>query len=129
MRIELPYGESCLQAVLPESCAVEFIVPKAQPTSEDPDALVRDAVYNPLGAVKPPRAGQTVAIAINDKTRPVPHRASAAACPDRACATLAYALKMCFSSSRPARIRGCFHPNTAPVLPAEILENFPRRLS
>jgi len=73
MRIELPYGESCLQAVLPESCAVEFIVPKAQPTSEDPDALVRDAVYNPLGDVKPPRAGQTVAIAVNDKTRPVPH--------------------------------------------------------
>ena len=41
--------------------------------ADDPAALARDAVYNPLGDVKPPRAGQTVAIAVNDKTRPVPH--------------------------------------------------------
>lgn len=44
-----------------------------QPPAQDPATLVQNAVYNPLGAVQPPRAGQTVAIAINDKTRPVPH--------------------------------------------------------
>ena len=43
------------------------------PPADDPAVLVRQAVYNPLGDVLPPRAGQSVAIAINDKTRPVPH--------------------------------------------------------
>ena len=73
MQIEVPYGTGHLKATLPDDCAVEFVMPAAQPAAADPAALVRDAVYNPLGAVKPPRAGQTVAIAINDKTRPVPH--------------------------------------------------------
>ena len=58
---------------MPDACTVEFVMPRAQPAAGDPSALVRDAVYNPLGEVRPPRAGQSVAIAINDKTRPVPH--------------------------------------------------------
>ena len=73
MQIELSYGGSRLSAKLPADYAIEFVLPKAQPAAEDPAALVRQAVYNPLGEVQPPRAGQTVAIAINDKTRPVPH--------------------------------------------------------
>ena len=73
MRLKIPYGVGHLSAELPDGYAVEFVMPKAQLAAEDPIALVRDAVYNPLGDVKPPRAGQTVAIAINDKTRPVPH--------------------------------------------------------
>ena len=73
MRIELPCGDSALQAELPDDFAVEFLMPRSQPVPDDPAAVARQAVYNPLGEVKPPRAGQTVAIAINDKTRPVPH--------------------------------------------------------
>ena len=73
MQIEVPYGTGCLRAELPTELAVEFVMPKQQAPADDPAALVRHAVYNPLGAVQPPRAGQTVAIAINDKTRPVPH--------------------------------------------------------
>ena len=74
MRLTVPFGRRTLSANLPVNYGAERIRPQAQPPAADPAALVRDAVYNPLGAVKPPRAGQTVAIAINDKTRPVPHQ-------------------------------------------------------
>ena len=73
MQIEIPYGNSTLIAELPDGVMVEYVMPKAQPVADDPAALVREAVYSPVGEVKPPRAGQTVSIAINDKTRPVPH--------------------------------------------------------
>ncbi|MCY4537708.1 MAG: nickel-dependent lactate racemase [Chloroflexi bacterium] len=73
MRLKIPYGEACLTAGIPEGLAVEFVLPKKEPAAEDPAAAVMAAVYKPLGEVKPPRAGQTVAIAINDKTRPAPH--------------------------------------------------------
>jgi len=71
--IQLPYGTGCLKADLPTGYDLEYVKPRAQQPADDPAAIIRDAVYNPLGAAKPPRAGQTVAIAINDKTRPVPH--------------------------------------------------------
>lgn len=74
MQLKLAYGKRHLEAELPYGYAVEFVMPKALPAAEDTAATVRAAVYNPLGAVSPPRAGQTVAIAINDKTRPVPHQ-------------------------------------------------------
>ncbi len=73
MKIKVPYGTGCLRANLPAGYDVEHVRPQTQTPAEDPAALVRRAVYNPLGDVKPPRAGQKVAIAINDKTRPVPH--------------------------------------------------------
>ena len=73
MQIEIPYGLATLKAELSDAYSPEFVMPKALPAAEDPAALVRNAVYNPLGEVVPPRAGQKVAIAINDKTRPVPH--------------------------------------------------------
>ena len=73
MRIQIPYGASYLTAELPDDRAVEIIRPREVPAAEDPAAVARAAVYNPLGAVSPPRRGQTVAIAINDATRPVPH--------------------------------------------------------
>ncbi len=73
MRLRLPYGNRHINAQLPAGYAAEYVRPRAQPAADDPAAVARQAVYNPLGEVKPPRAGQTVAIAINDKTRPVPH--------------------------------------------------------
>ncbi len=73
MKLQIPYGNGKASAELPEGYAVEFVLPRAQPAAADPAAAVMGAVYNPLGDVAPPRAGQTVAIAINDKTRPVPH--------------------------------------------------------
>ena len=73
MQIKLPYGNTYVTAELPAGRVAELVKPRALPASDDPAALVRNAVYNPLGDVIPPRAGQRVAIAINDKTRPVPH--------------------------------------------------------
>ena len=72
-KLRIPYGKRSLSAILPAGYAVDFVWPREQSPPPEPDALTRQAVYNPLGDVKPPRAGQTVAIAINDKTRPVPH--------------------------------------------------------
>lgn len=73
MQLKLPYGTSYLKADLPAGYDLEYVKPRSQQPAGDPAAIVRDAVYNPLGDVSPPRAGQTVAIAINDKTRPAPH--------------------------------------------------------
>ena len=73
MRIEIPYGASHLIAELPDERAIEIVRPRQVRPAEDPAAVARHAVYDPLGAVQPPRRGQTVAISINDATRPVPH--------------------------------------------------------
>ena len=73
IKLKVPYGKRYASAALPAGYVVEHIMPKARLAVDDPGALVRQAVYNPLGEVQPPRAGQSVAIAINDKTRPVPH--------------------------------------------------------
>lgn len=73
VKLEIPYAKGKVSAELPEGWAVEMVLPRAQPAAADPASIVKAAVYDPLGDVLPPRAGQTVAIAINDGTRPVPH--------------------------------------------------------
>ncbi len=123
MQLILPYGNGDIRAVLPAGYDVEYVRPRAVPSADDPSALVRDAVYNPLGEVKPPRAGQTVAIAINDKTRPVPHE---------------HLLPPLLAGMRHAGVRdddvlfiiaAGMHPRMAPaefaaVLPAEIIKTY-----
>jgi len=73
MQIKIPYAKTYLTADIPDSYTVEYVIPKDHPPADDPDSVVKHAVYNPIGTIKPPQEGQTVAIAINDKTRPVPH--------------------------------------------------------
>ncbi len=73
LEIKLPYSKGEVHAVLPGGFTIEGIAPRSQAAAQEPAATVRQAVYNPLGEVSPPRAGMRVAIAINDKTRPVPH--------------------------------------------------------
>ena len=73
IKLTIPYGKRYARAVLPAGCSVDFVWPRQHSPSAEPGAIVRQAVYSPLGDVNPPRAGQSVAIAINDKTRPVPH--------------------------------------------------------
>lgn len=124
MIIRLPYGRRRLSAELPAGSTVETIMPKDHPPAADPAALARDAVYNPLGEVKPPRAGQSVAIAINDKTRPVPHE---------------HLLPPLLAGMRHAGVRDedlrfiiatGTHPRMSPeeyeiILPAEIIDRYP----
>jgi len=72
MKIQIPYGKSQLIADIP-GYDVDFIVPKNHEAVAKPLAVVRNAIENPIGAITPPQAGQRVSIAVNDKTRPVPH--------------------------------------------------------
>lgn len=73
MQIQIPYAKTHLTANIPNNYTVAYVMPKDHPAADDPDAVVKHAVYTPIGEVVPPKKGQTVAIAINDKTRPVPH--------------------------------------------------------
>ena len=123
MKIEIPYGASHLTVDLPDERAVEVVLPREVAAAEDPAAVVRHAVHNPLGDVKPPRPGQRVAIAINDQTRPVPH---------------AHLLPPVLRGMRQAGVRDedvlfiiatGAHPRPTPaectaILPADILETY-----
>lgn len=73
MKLKIPYGKTWLNAEIADSYCLEVLLPKNVPPAADPATVVEEAVYHPLGDVRPPQKGQSVAIAINDKTRPVPH--------------------------------------------------------
>ena len=73
MQIQVPYAKTTITAEIPDRFTIEQVTPKDHAPADDPTAVVKRAIYNPIGDVKPPQKGQTVAIAINDKTRPVPH--------------------------------------------------------
>ena len=73
MQLQIPYGKTRLNAEIADSYCLEVLLPKDAAPTADPAGAVKEAVYHPLGDVRPPQKGQSVAIAINDKTRPVPH--------------------------------------------------------
>ena len=58
MQLKLPYGNGHVAAELPTGYDVDYVMPRSQNPADDPAAIVRNAVYNPLGDVRPPRAGQ-----------------------------------------------------------------------
>ncbi len=75
--ISLPYGDSNLSLDIPHSIAaeIEIITLPQLEICSDPTKLISDNIHNPMGS-NPPSAfkhAKSVAIAINDKTRPVPH--------------------------------------------------------
>ncbi len=76
MQIRLPYGRSALYASLPDDLAVDILEPAEMPAAPDPLGVVRLALDRPLGNVQIANfaGAKSVAIAINDKTRPVPHQ-------------------------------------------------------
>jgi nickel-dependent lactate racemase len=71
----IPYGRDCLTAHLPDDLRVDRIAPHAAPAIPDPLLAVSQALDAPLGGGKLAdfTGVKSVAIAINDKTRPVPH--------------------------------------------------------
>lgn len=75
MQFQIPYGRSNLPATLPDEFVVDILEPVEQPAAADPLGLVRSALNCPLGGARLSdfANARTVAIAINDKTRPVPH--------------------------------------------------------
>ncbi len=76
----LPYGKTQLTFVLPDGLAVQLLTPRETAGAADEMAAVAQALAAPVGgptlaelvAGLGPRP--TVAIAVNDKTRPVPHK-------------------------------------------------------
>jgi len=77
MKFRLPFGHSTLTAVLPDYLAVDSLEAPDIPAGSDPvgevssalDDLVGDVNWSDFNKVR------SVGIAINDKTRPVPHAA------------------------------------------------------
>lgn len=71
----LPYGHEKIGLDLPDTIQADWIEPPYIPPAPDPLAVVREAIANPVDG-KPLdqfRGAKTVGIAVNDKTRPVPH--------------------------------------------------------
>ncbi len=75
MHIELPYGKGTLPLDVPEKNLLEVAVPKEFIQSQEPELMIKDALQHPLGTdplstmIRP---GETVAIVIDDYTRPCP---------------------------------------------------------
>ncbi len=75
MKIQVPYGHKFQLADIPDQYKVDWIEPPHVPAAEDVVGLVHQALENFLGIVdlNALNSAKSVAIAINDKTRPVPH--------------------------------------------------------
>lgn len=70
----IKYGTNKLDLVLPDYFSVDTILPQDTPAAVDPHLSAREAVRSPLNfAFHAFRGVKSAAIAINDKTRPVPH--------------------------------------------------------
>jgi nickel-dependent lactate racemase len=74
-KFTLPYGKSELDFTLPDDRAVDVIRPPETPAASDPIACVKQALQEPVGGLRLEdfREARRAVIAINDKTRPVPH--------------------------------------------------------
>jgi nickel-dependent lactate racemase len=72
--IRVPYGKTDLTATI--DYPVDIISPKEASAADDPIVAVTDALNTPLGdmSLEQFQNIESVAIAINDKTRPVPHQ-------------------------------------------------------
>ena len=75
MNIELPYGKGTLPLDVPEKNLLEVAVPKEFIQPQQPEMMIKEALQHPLGTdplstmIRP---GETVAIVIDDYTRPCP---------------------------------------------------------
>ena len=71
----LPYGRGHLTVNLPDEWRIELLAPRQIPAVSDPSAAVNHALDNPIGgrSLLDFASARSAAIAINDKTRPVPH--------------------------------------------------------
>ncbi len=76
MEHTIPYGKTELRFSLPPAWQVEVIAPPKAQRAEAPYRAVEYALKNPVGGLglETFRGAKTAAIAINDKTRPVPHQ-------------------------------------------------------
>jgi nickel-dependent lactate racemase len=75
MEVQLPYGRTQLSVTIPDHLQVDIIEPPKIPAANNPFGMVHDALDNLLGDFDWSEfsGANSVAIAVNDKTRPVPH--------------------------------------------------------
>lgn len=75
MQIHIPYGKTILTARIPDPYPVHIIEAPNPSPAPNPRRAVEDALDHLLGEIKWDdfRGAKRVAIAVNDKTRPVPH--------------------------------------------------------
>ncbi len=75
-KFSLPYGKGHLSFSLPDAVEAEVVAPPETPAAPDPAGAVEAALTAPVGGVDLAdfQDVRSAAIAINDKTRPVPHR-------------------------------------------------------
>lgn len=73
--VKLAYGRTSLQAQLPDNWRIDVINPPVVSDCPDATAEIQRALSEPLEGFSFDRfiGAKTVAIAVNDKTRPVPH--------------------------------------------------------
>jgi nickel-dependent lactate racemase len=76
LECSVPYGKGELSFRLPNGVRVERVVPRDVPAADDPVVTVEAVLAEPVGGVHLAsfRGARSAAIAINDKTRPVPHQ-------------------------------------------------------
>ena len=75
MHIELPYGSGTLPLDVPERNLIDVVVPNEYIPPRQPEVMIKEAIHNPLGTEKLSAMtgpGETVAIVIDDYTRPCP---------------------------------------------------------
>ena len=75
MHIQLPYGKSTLPLEVPEKNLIEVVTPREVIQTRQPEAMIKEALMNPLGTDRLWElvgAGDTVAIVVDDYTRPCP---------------------------------------------------------
>jgi nickel-dependent lactate racemase len=72
----LPYGKGHLSFRLPDGIEAEVVAPRETSAAPDPIGAVEAALATPVGGVDLAdfRGVRSAAIAVNDKTRPVPHQ-------------------------------------------------------
>ncbi len=72
----VPYGRGEVSFDLPDGCLADWIAPEDVPAASDQEAVVCAALENPVGGVsfEQFRGVRSAVIAVNDKTRPVPHQ-------------------------------------------------------
>lgn len=75
MQISVPYGHSTVSATIPDGFGVDIVELPDTAAAPDPASEVRRALADPVGEFdwSPHARAGSVAIAVNDKTRPVPH--------------------------------------------------------
>jgi len=74
MDYSLPFGQQNLSIKLPVNLKTDVLVPETGEPLANPEEAIRQTLKDPIGTPKrrPASEVQTIAIAINDKTRPVP---------------------------------------------------------